>query len=275
MKSESRRFLIYTTFFVIAVVYLIYRYFILLDASDFHKETLVGLALGIITTCLIGIYETVKCHGKYFWTAMKCRLLIPNKKVYVTLSYLLRVKLSGIEKYLLVKGSKIDQYQPVGGVYQLVGNKDIYKDWEASPKADIANPKDLRFFVKAKHVPEIIDWFKSEKDREVGVWREFHEEMIEKGIVSTANFKTVVAEYLCSQEEVLIKERRFADEDYHLRIFNIYQIELNPEQLAEIQQLHDKKSITKNYAFVTEDEIEKECFDSHKKRIGQHTKHIK
>ncbi len=33
-------------------------------------------------------------------------------------------------------------------------------------------------------------------------------------------------------------------------------------------------SITNDYAFVTRDEIEKECFNNSKTRIGQHTKHI-
>ncbi|PRX57528.1 hypothetical protein [Flagellimonas meridianipacifica] len=274
MSSESKRFFGYTIVFLVASGYLIYRYSFLNHVSDFHKETLVGLALGAITTCIVGIYETIKSHGKYFWTAVRCALVLPNKKVYVSLSYLLRIKLPGAEKYFLIKGSKIDQYQPVGGVYQLVGNKDIYKDWKASPKADIDNPKDLRFFVSAKYIPKIIEWFKSGKDREIGIWREFYEELVETEIISKENFQTIRAEFLKSKEEILIKETRFTDESFHLRIFNIYQIELTSEQLEEIRQLHDKKPITKKYAFVSKDEIEKECFDGHKRRIGNHTKHI-
>tara|TARA_R110002072_G_scaffold95434_1_gene210281 strand:- start:1999 stop:2178 length:180 start_codon:yes stop_codon:yes gene_type:complete len=56
--------------------------------------------------------------------------------------------------------------------------------------------------------------------------------------------------------------------------YNIFSIELNSTQLEELKQLQEKKSFTKKYAFVSEDEINKECFNNSKTRIGQHTKHI-
>ncbi|WP_339896338.1 hypothetical protein [uncultured Algibacter sp.] len=205
---------------------------------------------------------------------IRCWLFIPNKIVYVSLSYLIRIKVAGTEKYFLVKGNKINQYQPVGGVYKLVGNKDIYKEWEASVKPDSKNPRDLRFFIKAKYLPDVLKWFKSGKDREVGVWREFHEELIDNGILTSGNFKSIRAEYLYTREKLLSKETRFNNETYHALAYNIFSIELNSTQLEELKQLQEKKSFTKKYAFVSEDEINKECFNNSKTRIGQHTKHI-
>ncbi|WP_214112947.1 SMODS-associated NUDIX domain-containing protein [Aequorivita echinoideorum] len=272
MSSELKRFFGYVVGFCLAIGYLIYRYFFLNPVTDFHKEILVAFAIAIITACLMGIYETIKCQGKYFWIALKCSLLIPNKKVYVSLSYLLRIKIQGNELYFLVKGSKINQYQPVGGVYKLVGNKDIYKDWEAYPKSDIKNPKDLRFFVRAKHIPNIIQWFKSRKDREIGVWREFFEELVETKILKPENFKTIRAEYLGTHENILNKQNRFSDETYHTLIYDIFQIELNQDQLNQFNNLLDANRFTEKYAFVTKDEIEKECFNNHKFKIGQHAK---
>lgn len=274
MNKELRRFLLYLTVFLLSIGYLAYRYLHLRNVNDFHKEILVAGAFAFIIACITGIAEIVKAQGKYFWIALKCFLLIPNKKVYVSLSYLLRIKIPGDEKYFLVKGTKINQYQPVGGVYKLVGNKDLEKDWKASPKADGKNPKDLRFFVSAKFIPKIISWFYSLKDREVGVWREFSEELIETQILSANNFKSIKTEYLRTKENILSKQTRFKDEEYHTLIFDVFQIELNTNQIKIFKKLLKNSAFNEKYAFVTEDDIKKECFDEHKIRIGQHTKHI-
>lgn len=259
---------------LLSVGYLIYRYYFLENVSDFHKEILVTTAIGFIMTTIVGLYEIAKNNGKYSWLAIKCWLLIPNKLVYVSLSYLIKIKLPGSERYLLVKGSKINQYQPVGGVYKLVGNKDITKDWNASVKPDTKNPRDLRFFIKAKHLPDVLKWFKSGKDRELGVWREFREELIDNKILTVDNFNSIRTEYLYSKENLLSKQTRFNNEKYHSLVYNIFSIELNESQLSELIKLEQNKLFTKKYAFVTEDEISKECFNDSKTRIGQHTKHI-
>lgn len=274
MTNELKRFFVYCASFIGALGYLIYRFVFLDFATILHTELLVPLTLTVITTCFIGVYETIKCQGKYFWIALRCSLLIPTKITYVSLSYLLRIKLTGSECYFLVKGSKIEQYQPIGGVYKLVGKKDITKDWGAHPKSDNKNPKDLRFFVNAKHIPDIIRWFKSKKDREFGVWREFYEEIIETGILKGENFKTIQAEYLSSHENILSKQNRFDNEEYHTLIYDIFQIELSAKQSEELDALMSKNIFNDRYAFVTKNEIEKECFQDHKLRIGQHTKFI-
>lgn len=273
MKGLRYRFFSYLLVLFLSISYLFYRYFVLNNASDFHKEILVPIAIGLIMTTMVGIYEIAKTHGKYSWLAIKCWLLIPNKIVYVSLSYLIRIKLSGSEKYFLVKGSKINQYQPVGGVYKLVGSKDIYKEWEASVKADTKNPRDLRFFIKAKYLPDVLKWFKSGKDREVGIWREFQEELIETGILTNENFKTIRAEYLYTKEKLLLRETRFHNETFHTLLYNVFSIELNDKQFNELKSLEQKRIYTKKYAFVTEDEIKKECFNESKTKIGQHTKY--
>lgn len=274
MEKGVKKFIIYVLVFIMSLSYLFIRYIILKEVSDFHKELLVPIAFAGITSPILGIYEIFTAYGKDFLTAIKCSVFIPNKKVYVSLSYLLRIKLDGSEKYLLVRGSKIDQFQPVGGVYKLVGNKSIIKEWEAEPKSDKKNQKDLRFFVKAKYLPKIIKWFKSGKDREVGIWREFFEELVETKIVSKKNFSTINAEQIKTVDKILIKENRFKDETYHALIYNIYSVELNNKQTKELEKLMASNSITKDYAFVTRDEIEKECFNNSKTRIGQHTKYI-
>ena len=268
------RFFGYLLAMLLSMGYLLYRYFVLHNPSDFHKEILVPIAIGFIMTTIVGVYEIAKANGKYSWLAIRCWLFIPNKIVYVSLSYLIRIKLSGSEKYFLVKGSKINQYQPVGGVYKLVGNKNIYKDWRASVKPDSKNLRDLRFFIKAKYLPSVLKWFKSGKDREIGIWREFQEELIENGILTNDNFRAIQAEFLYTKEKLLSKETRFINETYHTLVYNIFSIELNDQQFGELKSLEQKKIFTKKYAFVTEDEINKECFNNSSTKIGEHAKHI-
>ncbi|MEY8781104.1 hypothetical protein AB9K32_11800 [Allomuricauda sp. XS_ASV26] len=274
MNNSIKRFVVYLVGLFISIGYLLFRYKFLKDVNDFHKEILVASAFAVIISCLTGIVEIAKAQGKYFWIALKCFLLIPNKKVYVSLSYLLRIKIPGEEKYFLVKGSKINQYQPVGGVYKLVGNKDLYKDWKASPKADGKNPRDLRFFVDAKFLPQIINWFYSRKDREIGVWREFYEELVKTQILNADNFKSIRAEFLRTKENILCKQTRFENEVYHTLIYDVFQIELSSKQSKEFNKLFKTDNFNEKYAFVTEDDIKRECFDEHKTRIGQHTKYI-
>lgn len=274
MEKELKRFSLYIIIFLGSIIYLLYRYIYLVTPTDFDKEILVPLAFSGGTSSLVGLFEIIYSHGKKFFTVLKCLYFIPNKKVYVSISYLLRIKLSGREKYLLVKGKKIDQFQPVGGVYKLVGNKSIEKDWKAQPKADKDNPKDLRFFISAKYIPSVLKWFESGLDREVGVWREFQEELIETGIVNASNFKTIKAEKISTKYKLLNKENRFKDESYHTIIYDTFSLELNQQQSEELNNLLDMNVFNEKYAFVTKEEIEKECFDDSKKRIGQHTKNI-
>ncbi|MGJ8592206.1 MAG: hypothetical protein ACSHXF_06640 [Aquaticitalea sp.] len=274
MKNVKYRFIGYLIAFIVSIIYLSIRYFIWKDVSNFHSEVWVPVAVGFIMTSVAGVYEIIKSNGEYFWVAIKCWLQIPNKLVYVSLSYLIRIKLDGTERYFLVKGGKINQYQPVGGVYKLVGNKSIKKDWDASIKPDSKNPRDLRFFIKAKHLPDVLKWFESGKDREIGVWREFREELLDTGILKEENFKSIRAEYIRTENNILSKETRFKNETYHTLVYEIFDIELNSAQLAELQGLESAKLKTKKYAFVTEDEIKKECFNKSKTRIGQHTKKI-
>ena len=104
--------------------------------------------------------------------------------------------------------------------------------------------------------------------------REFSEELVETNILSADKFKSIRAEYLGTEENILCKQTRFKDEEYHTLIYDIFQIELGTKQLKEFKKLLKSSSFNEKYAFVTEDDIKKECFDEHKVRIGQHTKYI-
>ncbi|MCW3162645.1 SMODS-associated NUDIX domain-containing protein [Chryseobacterium oryctis] len=269
--STRNNIILYTGVLIVSLVFLIFRYIILENPNDFIKDFASTFAWGGITFSIGGFWQLFSTYG---WEAIKCKILYPNSKVYVSLSYLLQIKLDGEEKYLLVKGSKVNQYQPVGGVYRVFNDKNIKTDWEAEIKADRDNPKDLRFFTKAKYIPDIIKWFKSGKNREFGVWREFQEELIETRILNGEKFKHIDVDYLRTEDKMMEKENRFNDEKYHTILYDIFKVNLSSEQEQEIRNLYNESKFTNKYGFVTADEIRKECFNDSHTKIGKHGKRI-
>lgn len=262
--------IMYSLCLIASIVSLIIRYLVISQPNDFVKDITSGLAFSGATFGIGGFWQLLSNYG---WKSIKCKILYPNAKVYVSLSYLLNIKLSGEDKYLLIKGGKINQYQPVGGVYKNL-SKNIDKDWEAESRTDRGNPLDLRFFTKAKYIPEIKEWFVSGKEREFGVWREFQEELIESEILKSESFKHIDVEFLRTEEKMMSKENRFKDEKYHTVLYDIFKVILTSEQEKEIKQLYEGHSFSDKYAFVEADEIHKECFNNSHTKIGQHTKLI-
>lgn len=51
-------------------------------------------------------------------------ILFKNEEIRVSAAYLFRIKIEN--KYLLVKGNKISQYQPIGGVYKYKKERSDY-----------------------------------------------------------------------------------------------------------------------------------------------------
>ena len=266
--STRKNIILYIIALTVSTIFLLFRYIILENPSDFIKDLASTFAWSGATFSIGGFWQLFSTYG---WQAIKCKFLYPNSKVYVSLSYLLQIRLDGEEKYLLVKGGKVNQYQPVGGVYRVFNDKNIKTDWEAEIKADRNNPKDLRFFTKAKHVPDIVKWFKSGKNREFGVWREFQEELIETRILNSEKFKHIDVDYLRTEEKMMNKENRFCNEKYHTILYDIFKVNLSAEQEQEIRKLYNENRYTDKYAFMTADEIRKMCFNDSHTKIGEHT----
>lgn len=269
MKAKNN-IILYGLSFIISAIYLLFRYLIINNPSDFIKD-IASVAIGGITFSIGGFWQLFSSYG---WKIIKCNIIDRNSKVYVSLSYLLQIKIEGEEKFLLVKGNKINQYQPVGGVYKFLGGKDITREWEAEFRTDEDNSEDLRFYTKAKYIPNIITWFKSGENREFGVWREFQEELLETKILGSDVFKHIDVEYLRTEKKMMKKENRFGCEKYHTILYDIFRVNLSSEQKQEIKKLYKSNKITEKYAFVDADSIRKECFNNAYTRIGEHTKLI-
>ena len=108
-------------------------------------------------------------RGPSFWNKLK--LLYASKTRFsdvhlrVSIAYLFRIKIDN--RYLIIKGRRIDQYQPVGGVYKYhpeevrdLFNKLDVRDDKLMPIDDHSRD-DLRIRVPGRNLIEFLNWFTS------------------------------------------------------------------------------------------------------------------
>lgn len=122
-----------------------------------------------------------------------------RKRVRISVSYLYRIRVDN--EYLLVKGHRFDQYQPVGGVYKAYASSSevrselgVLDDNLLAP--DAVSEGDLRVRVPGRNLFKFVQWFESEKGRETDCWREFYEELVITGLLPEKEFRHIKYERL-------------------------------------------------------------------------------
>jgi hypothetical protein len=196
-----------------------------------------------------------------------------EQHIRVSIAYLFRIKIDS--HYLLIKGRRIDQYQPVGGVYKYhpeeirdLFNKLDVRDDMLMPIDDHSRD-DLRIRVPGRHLLAFIDWFNSEKNRETDQQREFYEELVQPGYLSAA-FSTVMPSYRYTVWQPLTYSPYCQAQE--LMVYQVYDLRLTPAQKAELSQLQLPES--DELRWVSEAEIMKLGADQLSQtkpfRIGRH-----
>ena len=195
-------------------------------------------------------------------------LLRWNKNIRLSCAYLFQIKKDG--KYLLIKGNRIEQYQPVGGVYKYYNSFN-----EVKSKLELKNESESRFYengdlrlvTKGKYLVKFLDWFDTKKNREITVIRELIEELQPAEISVEKLIKNVQIEYLKTiKEEIKFSQYFQMDEQ---KIFNIYEAKIPSDMLDTI--LNNDK-----YCLVEAEEIERLCCtrDGLSKKISETAKYI-
>jgi hypothetical protein len=266
---------LYSFLFITSIVAWIF-YFTHWKHAEYNEEAFTIISTAFFTS-IAGGHSFVSSNKDSIFLAVKC-LFKRKERVYVSLSYLFKIKLKGENKYLMVKGNKVrHQYQPVGGVYKKFSSiAENWRKWEAEEARNtIENSDDLRFFTKRKYIPAIRKWFYEGKSREVDVWREFHEELIGSGILPNSEFQHIKPEFVNSTEEVLITRKGFTEKQF--LIYNIYNVILSDGQQIKLNELLESNSLTEHYAFVDECDLDKELFIINNKeyQLGYHARYLK
>jgi len=261
---------------IIALLLIIY---LLIVGDDFKDNTIIqntiAIACSIIAPIIVFFVDSFLSNliRVKLWFISKLRYR--NKKIRVSMSYIYRIHIN--DKYLLVKNSKSDYYQPVGGVYKILAEdigylKDNF-DWGRDPymKTNGEKRNDLRGTVPMPKLLSFLDWFKSQKNREISHWREFFEELIKTEVLNIEVFPHFEYRYAGTVLTPIKKSKKWKDclEILSYDVFDLIPtkeqesklMKTQSEEINEITWL-DESIILDNGVINKDEEV----------KIGQHSK---
>ena len=227
------------------------------------QDIIVNLIVAIITYLAAIIF-----HNRLRMKIWLQSLLRWNKKIRLSCAYLFQIKQDG--KYLLIKGNRIEQYQPVGGVYKYYNSfSEVKSQLELKDESEshFYENGDLRLITKGRYLVKFLDWFETKKNREITVIRELIEELQPAEISVEKLVKNVQIEYLKTiKEEIRFSQHFQMDEQ---KIFNIYEAKI-PSDIINIILSSDR------YCLVEAEEIERLCCtrDGLSKKISETAKYV-
>ncbi|MGO4103386.1 hypothetical protein AB4Y63_05490 [Leifsonia sp. YAF41] len=205
----------------------------------------IGFAIPLLDTLIVhSQLLKIICYSVRTW----------RTRVRISASYLYRIHVDG--EYLLVKGKRFDQYQPVGGVYKAhVSSSGDRKSMKILGDdlllPDTVSEGDLRVRIPGKNLVAFVRWFESERGRETDGWREFYEELVATGLLSPKVFRFIKYDRI----ERIYRPMRYSPQakSQELLIADILEIIPTSEQLEQLRQL--KKSSDARILWATEDQI--------------------
>jgi hypothetical protein len=196
-----------------------------------------------------------------------------NKDVRFSIAYLYKIKIN--DKYLLIKGSKIEQLQPIGGVYKTCSSFSTIErklNIIFESEQGFYERNDLRFCTKGKNIRKVLKWFDSRENREVAVYREFYEEIIKNNVLPIEVLSSMEIEFLKQIKPKMSYSKHFKKNE--ILLFDIYEIHLTNEDVDMIcKYVEEKNDLIK---LVAREDIEKECINIRGKsfKIGSHSQYI-
>lgn len=195
----------------------------------------------------------------YYWY-MQFKLR-KKERIRLSISYLYRIEHNN--KFLLVKGNRINQFQPVGGVYKKRDSANtIFNELGVTHDSksfgtDTKLTDDLRVFVKPSNLVKFIKWFESAKDRETNYKREFNEELLENEILPKDLFFTFDTENINVHYSKVKWDKFF--QCHGMFIADIIIPHFNQEQEEAIKNLYekynDKNDKNSLFVWVNDEEI--------------------
>ena len=191
-----------------------------------------------------------------------------NKNIRLSCAYLFRIRYNN--KYLLIRGNRIDQYQPIGGVYKYYDSFNGLKEnleLKDESESHCYEDGDLRLVTTGKHLVKFLDWFDTKKNREITVIRELIEELEPSGISIENLIKQSQVEYLKTVKEPITFSTHFQMDE--LKIFEIFEVKIPKEILDDVLK-------SEHYLPVKAEYIEKFCFtkDGLSKKISATARYI-
>lgn len=184
--------------------------------------------------------------------------------IRVSIAYLYRIEVEG--NYLLVKGKRINQYQPVGGVRKFYkGAQSRFRELGVRPddflKIDDISRNDLRVRMPAPNLLKFLDWYETKHDREICQQREFREELIFPGYLKPESFTNLEVQYLHTVPTFHYSQHF---QCWELLYHEVFEPIFTPSQETAIRSL--KAQSADDYVWVNEEMI---LSLGHDKRLGK------
>ncbi|RCW69442.1 patatin-like phospholipase family protein [Pseudorhodoferax soli] len=159
-------------------------------------------------------------------------------EIRFSISALVRIEVDG--HFLLTKGNRIEQFQPVGGVLKTfstahgkLGNLGVKADSKIPIDQDSRD--DLRVFVPRRSIEAFIQWYLEGRGRETSPWREFNEELVETGVLSSENFRAPAFDYVGRRVEGIRWTQHF--QCYEVLIAEVFALVPTLRQIEELNAL--------------------------------------
>lgn len=194
---------------------------------------------------------TTKLHWRLAWYSVRTW----RSSVRLSVSYLYRIEVDNL--YLLVKGHRFDQYQPVGGVYKFHASSAESRKKLRVRNDDLLEPDplsegDLRVRVPGRNLIPFVHWFNQGYGREAHAFREFHEELIASGIIDDLDQFRVIDFDVVERYYHPLRYSNYA-KSQELLIADILELIPSEEQLSSLRSLQDRSD--PRYIWATEDQI--------------------
>ena len=179
-----------------------------------------------------------------------------NTHVRISFAYLFRIKIGG--KYLLVRNARgTGKFQPVGGVYKLLGDektklKNLYQVMDDNKiSIDESSRNDYRLRLANQHLRNFVERFDNGASREqiCDLSREFREEMVDTDLVKWNEITYRVCGRHISKLEY---GKHF--QIYELLLADIVELIPTKDQEKDLKLLMQKQS--DKYIFATSAEIQ-------------------
>lgn len=237
------------TFIIIAGICLILTF-----VTGTLNGNLASIATSIIASIIIISVQSIITNFSHFKLLLYSKTICSKKDVRVSISYLFRIKVDN--KYLLVKGGRINQWQPVGGVFKRYSDTgEIFNKLgildDNFVEIDKSSRDDLRIRVKGTNLVPFIKWFDSQHGRELSAEREFYEELIRTRILNRAEFPFIRYKFIKRVNDGLKYDVHVGG--MQILIADIYEVILDAKQISEFKKLMNVKN--SRYIFVDEKAI--------------------
>lgn len=175
----------------------------------------------------------------------------------------------------MIKGNRIEHYQPIGGVYKYYESfKENFNKWGVRNENEetFYEKNDLRIYVKGKNLCKVIRWFETMKNREFSVDREFVQELIQTDILPYDALHNARFEFVSRQNSGVHVSPHFKCRE--VLIYDTIDVDLRKE---DMDILVEKCKTDAPIILVDYEAIERECVTIEGKscRIGAHAKYIK